>query len=76
VSKFQSYWRPSYGWVGLAVIVLHFILLPIVEVVCSIMQVSVDVTIDVSAITALLTSVIAIAGMRSYDKLKKTDTKE
>lgn len=69
-------WRPSYGWVGLVVIIVHFVVFPVTSFILLIYGVKVSNTIDVSAITALLTSVVAIATMRSYDKLKQIDTKD
>ena len=70
---YNSGWRPAYGWLGIAVSVFHFILMPIVVIIADVYGIVIKNVLDVPSLTALLTTVVAIAGMRSYDKSKKGD---
>ena len=67
---FQSSWRPLAGYVCVLGLAINFLIAPI----C----VGFGVTIpqaDTSVMMPLLLGMLGIGSMRSYDKLKKTDTK-
>ena len=67
---FQSSWRPLAGYVAVLGMAINFLVIPICE------GFGIDINqADTSTMMPLLLSMLGIGGMRSYDKLKKTDTK-
>ena len=67
---FQSSWRPLTGYVCVAGLAINFLISPIAK------GFGIDVPqADAGVMMPLLTGMLGIAGMRSYDKLKKTDSK-
>ena len=67
---FQSSWRPLAGYVAVLGMAVNFLVSPI----CAGFGVDIPQA-DVSVMMPLLLGMLGIGGMRSYDKLKKTDTK-
>ncbi len=71
---FQSGWRPAIGWIGAVTLAYQFIVYPL-------LLWTLDDTskappqMDSSMMFTIITGMLGIAGMRSFDKLKKTDTK-
>ena len=68
---FQSSWRPLIGWICGLSLAINYMVAPILG--------GFGITIpqaDMSVMMPLLFGMLGIAGMRSFDKLKKTDTKE
>jgi len=64
-------WRPGVGWVCVVSVAWTFIIHPTVT------WFGVDSPpIDVSQLMILLLGMLGIGGMRSFDKLNKTDTKK
>lgn len=82
-SIFVAGWRPFIGWVGGAALAYQFILYPLLIWIWSFAQgqgwISVDLSappiLNTGALLTVITGMLGIGGMRSYDKLKGTDTK-
>tara|TARA_A100001015_G_scaffold274137_1_gene330221 strand:- start:2535 stop:2909 length:375 start_codon:yes stop_codon:yes gene_type:complete len=67
---FQSSWRPLAGYVAVSGMAINFLVSPIAQ------GFGVDIPqADVSVMMPLLLGMLGIGGMRSFDKVKKTDTK-
>ena len=63
---FQSSWRPLTGYVCVAGLAINFLISPIAK------GFGIDIPqADAGVMMPLLTGMLGIAGMRSYDKLKK-----
>ena len=74
---FQRNWRPSVGWICSFALGYHFILSPIIEVIIKVSGVQIDMPeFDFSQLSAILMALLGMSGLRSYDKMKKTDTKK
>ena len=67
---FQSSWRPLAGYVCVLGLAINFLIAPI----CAGFGVTIPQA-DTSVMMPLLLGMLGIGSMRSYDKLKKTDTK-
>ena len=67
---FQSSWRPLIGWICGLSLAINYLVSPI----CAGFGVIIPQA-DMSVMMPLLFGMLGIAGMRSYDKTKKTDTK-
>ncbi len=73
-SIFIAGWRPAIGWVGALALFYQFVLYPLLLWIPGIKNP--PKPLDYSLLFTLITGMLGIAGMRSYDKLKKTDTKK
>ena len=67
---FQSSWRPLAGYVAVLGMAVNFLVSP----VAAGFGVSIPQA-DMSVMMPLLLGMLGIGGMRSFDKVKKTDTK-
>tara|TARA_R110002012_G_scaffold51785_7_gene133497 strand:- start:1877 stop:2251 length:375 start_codon:yes stop_codon:yes gene_type:complete len=67
---FQSSWRPLAGYVCVLGLAINFLIAPI----CAGFGITIPQA-DTSVMMPLLLGMLGIGSMRSYDKLKKTDTK-
>ena len=67
---FQSSWRPLIGWISGLSLGINYMVSPILAGFGVIIPQA-----DMSVMMPLLFGMLGIAGMRSYDKTKKTDTK-
>tara|TARA_R100000278_G_C5387696_1_gene134874 strand:+ start:219 stop:599 length:381 start_codon:yes stop_codon:yes gene_type:complete len=68
---FQSSWRPLIGWISGLSLGINYMVSPILA--------GFGVNIpqaDMSVMMPLMFGMLGIGGMRSFDKLKKTDTKK
>jgi len=74
---FQAGWRPAIGWVGAFALAYQFILYPLLvwALAVSSLDIKPPPLIDANALYPIITGMLGIAGMRSFDKLKRTDTK-
>ena len=73
-SFFVAGWRPAIGWVGALALFYQFIVYPLL-----LWLPNVDnppPPLDYTMLYSLITGMLGIAGMRSYDKMKKTDTQK
>jgi hypothetical protein len=82
-SVWVSGWRPGVGWVGVAGLAYQFILYPLLVWAWSLGQswgyveagLQPPPLLDTDALIVLLSAVLGVAGLRSYDKVKQTDTR-
>jgi len=76
-SFFQAGWRPAIGWVGAFALAYQFILYPLLVWALAVSSLDIEPPplIDANALYPIITGMLGIAGMRSFDKLKQTDTK-
>ena len=73
---FQRNWRPSVGWICSFALGYHFILAPIIEVIIKTSGMDIEMPeFDFSQLSAILMALLGMSGLRTYDKMKKTDTK-
>lgn len=83
-SIFVAGWRPFIGWVGGAAMAYQFVLYPLLVWVWAILQVKEIVPkelapppiIETGALFSIVTAMLGIGGMRSFDKAKGVDTKK
>ena len=68
---FQSAWRPLIGWICGLSLMINYMVSPILAGFGIIIPQA-----DMSVMMPLLFGMLGIAGMRSYDKTKKVDTKQ
>ena len=68
---FQSSWRPLIGWISGLSLGINYMVAPI----CAGFGVMIPQA-DMSVMMPLMFGMLGIGGMRSFDKLKKTDTKK
>ena len=68
---FQSSWRPLIGWICGLSLAINYMVAPI----CAGFDIIIPQA-DMSVMMPLLFGMLGIAGMRSYDKNKKTDSKK
>ena len=68
---FQSSWRPLIGWICGLSLMMNYMISPI----CAGFGIIIPQA-DMSVMMPLLFGMLGIAGMRSYDKTKKVDTKQ
>ena len=82
-SVWVSGWRPGVGWVGVAGLAYQFLLYPLLVWAWTLGQswgyiaqsMQPPPLLDTDALIVLLSAVLGVAGLRSYDKVKKTDTR-
>jgi len=67
---FQSSWRPLIGWISGLSLAINYLVSPI----CAGFDIIIPQA-DMSVMMPLMFGMLGIGGMRSFDKLKKTDTK-
>ena len=68
---FQSSWRPLIGWICGLSLAINYMVAPI----CAGFGITIPQA-DMSVMMPLMFGMLGIGGMRSYDKMKKTDTKK
>ena len=68
---FQSSWRPLIGWFCGLSLMINYMISPI----CAGFGIIIPQA-DMSVMMPLMFGMLGISGMRSYDKMKKTDTKK
>ncbi len=82
-SIFVAGWRPFIGWVGALALAYQFLIYPLLIWIWAFAQakdwlpkeLAPPPVFDSGPLFAIVTGMLGIGGMRSYDKLKKTDTK-
>jgi hypothetical protein len=76
-SLFVAGWRPWIGWVGGIALAYQFVLYPLLLWVWAILApvgMEAPAALDTSALWPLLTGMLGIGGLRSFDKMKGTQT--
>lgn len=79
-SIFVAGWRPAIGWIGAIALGYQFVVYPLMVWAWAVAQakgyISVDTkpppVLDADVLFALITGMLGIAGMRSFDKAKGT----
>jgi hypothetical protein len=71
-SLFIAGWRPAIGWIGALALLYQFILYPLL---LWLPVKEPPKPLDASMLYTIITGMLGIAGLRSFDKLKGTDTK-
>jgi len=82
-SMFVAGWRPFIGWVGGFAMAYQFILYPFLVWIWSLLQAKGVVPqhltppppLDADILWTVVTGMLGIAGMRSFDKMQQTDTR-
>ena len=76
-SVFVAGWRPFIGWVGGFGMAYQFLLYPLLTWVWPIVLPSAPIppVLDGDVLFAMVSGMLGIAGMRSFDKMKGTDPK-
>lgn len=72
-SIFIAGWRPAIGWIGAIALFYQFIAHPLL------LWLPIDnppPQMEADILYTIITGMLGIAGMRSFDKLKNTDTKD
>lgn len=70
-SLFIAGWRPAIGWIGAFALLYQFILYPLL---LWLPVKEPPKPLDYTMLFTLITGMLGIAGLRSFDKLKGTDT--
>lgn len=81
-SVFVAGWRPAIGWVGVAAMAYQFVLYPFMVWLWALMQaegwvpttLTAPPMLDTEALWVILSGMLGIAGMRSFEKAKKVST--
>lgn len=81
-SVFVAGWRPFIGWVGAIALAYQFILYPLLTWVWAIFEAKGWIpagfdpppVLDAEALWVVVTGMLGIAGLRSFDKVKGTQT--
>ena len=82
-SVWVSGWRPGVGWVGVAGLAYQFLLYPLLVWAWTLGQswgyiaqsLQPPPLLDTDALIVLLSALLGVAGLRSYDKVKQSDTR-
>jgi len=75
-SLFIAGWRPFLGWLSAFALGYAFILQPFLNALLKIWGIEFYAEIDTLNIYNIVLSMLGIAGLRTYEKFKKIDTKE
>lgn len=81
-SVFVAGWRPSIGWIGAIALAYQFILYPLLLWVWAILEAKslvpsgarAPLPLQADMLFAIVTGMLGIAGMRSYEKVKGAET--
>lgn len=76
-SVFVAGWRPFIGWVGGLALAYQFIIYPLLNwaLILFTTDIQPPPVIDSSQLYPVILGMLGIGGMRSFDKVKKVDTK-
>lgn len=75
-SIFVAGWRPFVGWCGGVAFAYHAVLAPLIAYVAALSGYPVALPeLDTTLVYFVLGGMLGIGGMRSFDKMKGTDTK-
>lgn len=76
-SLFQSGWRPAVGWIGVLALAYQFIVYPVLLwLKAFVPEIETPPALEADMMFTIVTGMLGIAGMRSLDKMKGTDTKQ
>lgn len=75
-SLFVAGWRPAAGWCGVFGLAYHAIIQPLLVFICTTMGYPVTLPVfDTTILGIVLTGMLGLGGLRSFDKYQETDTK-
>lgn len=75
-SLFVAGWRPAAGWLGVFGLAYHAILQPFLVFLCAVFKYPVVLpAFDNTILGFVLTGMLGLGTLRSYDKRQETDTK-
>ncbi|MBI1202597.1 MAG: hypothetical protein GC182_08815 [Rhodopseudomonas sp.] len=72
---FVAGWRPAVGWICVVGLAYQFALFPFLVWISDISKIAAPPPLDISQLMTLLTGMLGLAVVRSYDKLQCIDTK-
>ena len=76
-NMFQAGWRPAIGWIGVLALFYQFVAYPALLWLQTFMpSIHPPAPLPADMMFSIVTGMLGIAGMRSYDKFKGTDTKQ
>lgn len=73
-SLFVAGWRPAIGWVGAIALGYQFILYPLLTWLP--LDKAPPAPLDYTMLYSLITAMLGVAGLRSFDKSRGTETKQ
>lgn len=74
---FQAGWRPAIGWIGVLALAYQFVLYPLLLWLQTVNPtIHPPPALEAEMMFTIVTGMLGIAGMRSYDKLKGTESKQ
>jgi hypothetical protein len=75
-SLFVAGWRPFIGWVGGVALAYTFVVYPLAVFIAALCGFTEEIPkLETSELMSLVTAMLGIGAMRSYDKFKGVDTK-
>lgn len=76
-SLFQSGWRPAVGWIGVLALFYQFVLYPLLLWAKTFVpEIQPPPALESDMMFTIITGMLGIAGLRSFDKTRGTDTRE
>ncbi len=83
-SIFIAGWRPAIGWIGAIALGYQFVLYPFLTWIWTFLQarqiipneIACPPILDIGALWTIITGMLGIGAMRSFDKVKNKDTKK
>jgi hypothetical protein len=73
---FQSGWRPAVGWIGVLALAYQFVLYPLLLWAKTFVpELQPPTPLNSDMMFSIITGMLGIAGLRSFDKIKGTDTR-
>ena len=77
MSWMQRLWRPTLAWVCVVAFMFQFLVVPITNWYCALIGKEIILpTLDASTLTSVLFALLGMGAYRSFDKMKKIDTRK
>lgn len=74
---FQAGWRPAIGWIGVLALAYQFVVYPLMLWLKAFTpDLQTPPALEADMMFTIITGMLGIAGMRSFDKIKGVDTKQ
>ena len=68
-SKFKSFWRPGFGWLGLTICACHYLIFPfLVPILHYLLPALALPNLEISDIMPIIYGMLGLGAYRSYDK--------
>lgn len=76
-NMFQAGWRPAIGWIGVLALFYQFVAYPaLLWLQTFVPDIKPPAPLEADMMFTIITGMLGVAGLRSYDKFKGTDTKQ